>query len=134
MVCRPSAARSTMRMSSSRFSEPMDAPLSHSGRWMLDRRNFLRWGGTGLSGIALAALLKDQRLLAAEVPIRPPIDPAKPYAARAPHFAPKAKRVLVVFCSGALSHVDTFDFKPELIRRHDTPLPGQDKLVTFQGE
>ena len=102
---------------------------------MLDRRNFLRWGGTGLSGIALAALLKDQRLLAAEAPIRPPIDPAKPYAPRPPHFVPKAKRVLVVFCSGALSHLDTFDFKPELIRRHDTPMPDTGgALVTFQGE
>lgn len=114
----------------------MDTPLSHAGRWMLDRRNFLRWGGTGLSGIALAALLGDQRLLAAETPIRPPIDPANPYAPRSSHFPPKAKRVLVIFCSGALSHVDTFDYKPELVKRHDTPLsqPGDKKLITFQGE
>jgi hypothetical protein len=41
--------------------------------------------------------------------------------------------VLVIFCSGALSHVDTFDYKPELIKRHDTPLPGGAGLVTFQG-
>ena len=44
-----------------------------------------------------------------------------------------AKQVLLIFCSGALSHVDTWDYKPELIKRHDQPLPG-DKLVTFQGE
>ena len=101
---------------------------------MLDRRSFLRWGGTGLSSIALAALLKDQRLLAGEPPIRPLFDPANPYAPRAPHFTPKAKRVLVVFCSGALSHVDTFDYKPELVKRHDTPMPSDSKLITFQGE
>ena len=52
---------------------------------------------------------------------------------RAPHFEAKAKNVIVVFCSGALSHVDTFDYKPELIRRHGKPLPGNERLVSFQG-
>ena len=113
----------------------MNMPLSHAGRWMLDRRSFLKWGGTGLSGIALASLLKEQGALAAKAPTRPLIDSAHPYAARAPHFPPKASRVLVIFCSGALSHVDTFDHKPELERRHDTPMPTSGgSLVTFQGE
>ncbi|MDB6155374.1 MAG: hypothetical protein JWL90_3827 [Chthoniobacteraceae bacterium] len=106
--------------------------LSHAGRALLSRRDFLRWGGTGLGGIALATLLSEQRLLAGE-PIRPVFDPARPYAPRPPHFEPKAKRVLMIFCSGALSHVDTFDYKPELIKRHDTPMPGTG-LITFQGE
>src|SRR5687768_4424052 len=110
-------------------------PLAHAGRWMLSRRDFLRWGGTGLSGIALATLLGEQGLLAAEDgPIRPLIDPARPYAPRPPHFAPKAKRVLMIFCSGALSHVDTFDYKPELWKRHDTPMPGKGNFISFQGE
>ncbi len=39
----------------------------------------------------------------------------------------------MIFCSGALSHVDTWDYKPELIKRHGTPMPGAEKLVTFQG-
>ena len=110
--------------------------LSHAGRHLLDRRAFLQLGGTGLSGIALAALLHEQRLLAGEPPIRPLIDPAQPFAPRAPHFAAKAKNVLMIFCSGALSHVDTFDWKPELLRLHDTPMPtlGGEKLITFQGE
>jgi hypothetical protein len=113
----------------------MDPPLSNAGRWLLDRRQFLRWGGTGLGGIALAALLKDQQALAAAAPIRPVIESANPYARRVPHFPPKARRVIVIFCSGALSHVDTFDYKPELIRRHDTPMPnGTGSLITFQGE
>jgi len=101
---------------------------------MLNRRSFLRWGGTGLSSLALAALLNDKRLLAGEPPIRPQLDPANPYAPRAPHFPPRAKRVLVIFCSGALSHLDTFDYKPELVKRHDTPMPGNAGLITFQGE
>jgi hypothetical protein len=39
----------------------------------------------------------------------------------------------MIFCSGALSHVDTWDYKPELIKRHGTAMPGSDKIVTFQG-
>ncbi len=113
----------------------MNHDLSHAGRHLLSRRDFLRWSGTGLGGIALAALLAEQRLLAADrSPIRPVIDPRGPYAPRAPHFPARAKRVLMLFCSGALSHVDTFDYKPELVKRHDTPMPGADGLVTFQGQ
>jgi hypothetical protein len=40
----------------------------------------------------------------------------------------------MIFCSGALSHLDTFDYKPELVKRHGQALPGGDKLITFQGE
>jgi hypothetical protein len=42
--------------------------------------------------------------------------------------------VLVIFCAGACSHIDTFDYKPELERLHHQPMPGGDKLITFQGE
>ena len=99
---------------------------------LLNRRGFLSRTLSGLSSIAFAHLLSQDRLLAAS-PLRPAIDPSRPYAPRPPHFEPKAKRVLVIFCSGALSHVDTFDYKPELIKRHDTPMPGGEGLVTFQG-
>jgi hypothetical protein len=40
----------------------------------------------------------------------------------------------MIFCSGAISQVDTWDYKPELIKRHGQPMPGGDKLITFQGE
>ena len=107
---------------------------SSCGRFLMQRRAFLQTAATGLGGIALASLLAQDRLLADEAgPIRPQINPAKPYAPRPPHFPTKAKRVLVIFCSGALSHVDTWDYKPELEKRHDQPLPGADGLVTFQG-
>src|ERR1051325_11532457 len=109
-----------------------DATPSNAGRWMLNRRDFLRFGGTGLSGIALLSLLAEQELLGAE-PLRPQWSPERPYAPRPPHFAPKARSVLVIFCSGALSHVDVWDHKPELTRRHGQPLPDSKDLVTFQG-
>ena len=113
----------------------MPEPTSHAGRWLLNRRHFLRFGGTGLGGVALGALLAEEKLLrAAATPIRPQFSIDNPLAARAPHFKPAAKRVLLLFCSGALSHIDSWDYKPELIRRHGQPLPGQDKLITFQGE
>ncbi len=67
-------------------------------------------------------------------PIRPAINPEAPLAPRAAHFAPRAKRVVMIFCSGACSHLDTWDYKPELIKRHNTPMPGSDKLITFQGK
>jgi hypothetical protein len=108
-------------------------PLSNAGRWMLNRRDFLRFGGTGLSGVALLSLLAEQKLMGKE-PAVPNWSPQNPYAPRTPHFTPKAKNVLVIFCSGALSHIDAWDYKPELIKRHDQPLPGNDKLITFQGE
>lgn len=100
---------------------------------LLQRRRFLADTVSGLSGIALASLLSGEGLLAEESPIRPSIDPSRPFAARSPHIAARAKRVLVIFCSGACSQLDTFDYKPELIRRHGQPLPGGESLVTFQG-
>lgn len=113
-------------------------------RHLLDRRRFFAHTATGLSGIALTSLLQQDRLLAEtptgispvvdNSPIRPKIDPAQPYAPRPPHFAAKAKQVLLIVCSGALSHVDTWDYKPELFKRHDSPMPGASGLVTFQGE
>lgn len=109
---------------------------------LLDRRQFLSQTGTGLGAIALAAILGRQGLLAAKlresapgkIPLRPDIDPAHPNAPRASHFAPRAKNVLMIFCSGACSHLDTFDYKPELIKRHGQPMPGASDLITFQGE
>ena len=98
---------------------------------LLGRRQFLINSGMGLGGIALSQLLGAK---AAKPPIRPDIVPARPYAARHTHNQPKAQQVLVIFCSGACSQIDTFDYKPELIRRHGQPLPGADSLVTFQGK
>ncbi|MBL8842653.1 MAG: DUF1501 domain-containing protein [Planctomycetes bacterium] len=101
------------------------------------RRDFLAQLGGGLVGGLAGGLLPFRNLALAALldeTTRPRIDPAAPLAARPPHFRPRAKRVLYLFCSGALSQVDSFDWKPELERRDGTPLPGGDGLVTFQGE
>jgi hypothetical protein len=115
----------------------MSSPLSRTGCRLLNRRHFLSLSGTGLGSIALTALLAEQGLLAAEKdrsPIRPQLRPENPLAPRSPHFVPKAKRVLVIFCSGACSHLDTWDYKTELIKHDGQPMPGNEKLITFQGE
>ncbi len=106
---------------------------SIANRHLLNRRGFLDNTATGLSSIALSMMLAEQGLLRADEkprssvsgksPIRPNIDASRPFASRQSHFPAAAKRVVVIFCSGACSHVDTFDYKPELIARHGQPLP-----------
>ena len=99
------------------------------------RRHFLQDTFTGLSGIALASLLDAEGLIANEFSSgKPVIDPTRPFAARPSHHQASAENVLVIFCSGACSQIDTFDYKPELIKRHGQAMPGGDKLLTFQGE
>ncbi len=103
--------------------------LSSSGRQLLVRRSFLSQTGTSLGAIALASLLQKDGLLAGR---KPDIDSAHPHASRKSHFPAKAKNVLVIFCAGACSQLETFDYKPELIKRDGTPLEGG-PAVTFQG-
>ena len=109
--------------------------VTPGGRLLLDRRRFLRDTSTGLGGIALASLLQQSGALAQDAtsgPIRPKIEPGNPNAARASHFRPRAKSVIMIFCAGACSQIDTFDYKPELVARDGQPMPGGE-LVTFQG-
>ncbi len=58
----------------------------------------------GFGSVALAGILQDRARAEVESPLAP-----KP-----PHFKPRAKRVIFLFMRGGPSHVDTFDFKPEL--------------------
>ena len=112
------------------FSE--SPPLTNAGRSLLDRRRFLGDTSAALSAIALSGLLAEQDLLAKEVPWSPAINPAEINAPRQPQSSPKAKNVLVIFCAGACSQLETWDYKPELIRQDGQPLPGG-PAVTFQG-
>jgi hypothetical protein len=106
---------------------------SLAGLHLLDRRGFLANLGTGLGGVALLSLLAEQASAQERAPWRPKILPEAPLASREPHFPAKAKRIVHIFCSGACSHLDTWDYKPELVKRHGQPMPGGEGLVTFQG-
>ena len=101
-----------------------DSTPSLGGHRLLDRRLFLSRLSSGMGGIALGALLAEQDLLAGGPTL----------ATIGAHHPPRAKRVVHLFCTGAVSHLDTWDHKPELFKRHGEPLPGGEKLRTFQGE
>lgn len=102
--------------------------LSPNGSQLLDRRRFLTESATALGSIALLELLNQQQSLGASVQV----DPEKPFAARSGHYGGKARNVIVVFCAGAVSQLETWDYKPELIRLDGKPMPGG-PAVTFQG-
>src|SRR3954452_20747090 len=101
---------------------PMHSPKTHPvSHKPATRREFLWNLGGGLGGIALAQLLADERLLAAD----PHQLPASVRQA-APPRAARARRVVQLFMSGAASQCDTFDYKPELIRLNGKPFdPGE---------
>lgn len=76
----------------------------------IPRRQFLHTAAGGIGGLALNAMLA---------------------RGAAPHHAPKAKRVIQIFCPGGMSQVDTFDYKPELIKRAGKPFDPDGKLQFF---
>src|SRR3982751_2421375 len=107
-------------MGAGRAMRPHDRPL--------DRREFLWHAGGGLGGIALAHLLGAEGLLAAEGSETQ----SKADLNGGLHHRAKARRVVQLFMSGAASQVDTFDYKPELIRRHGQPFDPGGKVELFQ--
>ncbi len=76
----------------------------------MDRRQFLSLSSASLGGIALASMT----------------------AGAVPHHKPRAKRVVQLFMAGAASHVDLFDYKPELIKRHGQAANFGEPVETFQ--
>ncbi len=76
---------------------------------MMNRRKFLLEAGGGMGALALTSL------------------------EAATHHAPKAKRVISLFMSGGVSHMDTFDPKPALARYAGQPLSGKGDVVVRQG-
>jgi Protein of unknown function (DUF1501) len=93
------------------------------------RRWFLEQCGVGLGAIALGPLL-GPRGHAAEAGASPSAA-LNPMALRAPHYAPKAKRVLFLFMAGAPSHLEMFDNKPQLAR-FDGTLPPPDLIKGYR--
>ncbi len=98
----------------------------------VSRRDFLFRAGEGISGLALACMLQQDGLLAADAAcVSDGI--ASPTAPREPHFKPRAKAVISLFMSGGVSHVDTFDHKPMLEKHHGEPLTGKGRVRVRQG-
>ena len=86
----------------------------------LSRRDFLWQSGGGLGGMALTTMLGREPLL------------AKGVLSGTLHHPPKAKRVIQLFMGGAASHLDTFDFKPALIRHHGEKSDFGEHVEAFQ--
>jgi hypothetical protein len=85
-----------------------------------NRRDFLWRSGGGLGGLALASMLGREPLLGSGV------------LSGTLHHPPKAKRVIQLFMGGAASHLDTFDFKPALIKHHGEKSDFGEHVEAFQ--
>jgi len=82
----------------------------------------------GFGGIALSALMAQDRGLAATA------GSPDPMLVRKPHYEPKAKNVIFLFMDGGVSQVDTFDPKPKLTAMDGTPLPFDDEKVNARND
>ncbi|MDX1963788.1 MAG: DUF1501 domain-containing protein [Pirellulales bacterium] len=100
----------------------------------INRRDLLTRSGLGFGAVALGKLLEQSGLLSRNAralepsAASPGVAPASPtdtspLSAKAPHFAPKAQRVIHIFLNGGCSHVDTFDPKPLLEKYAGKPIP-----------
>ncbi len=81
----------------------------------ITRRQLFGRSATGIGAAALASLLGRDSQAADNVGGLPGL----------PHFAPKAKRVIYLFMNGAPTHLDLFDYKPQLRKLHGQPVPEQ---------
>ena len=98
----------------------MDSPYFCNRRQrMVGRRDFLWELGGGLGGVALAAMLNEAQAAPA------------PTGRSGLHHAAKAKAVIQIFCPGGLSHVDSWDHKPELTKRQGKPFDTDGKVQFF---
>ena len=89
-------------------------PLDVTRRW------FFRQCGVGVGTAALMSLMSESGY-AADDPLSP----------KAPHFAPKAKHVIFLFMAGAPSHLELFDYKPQLAK-FDGTLPPPELLAGYR--
>ncbi len=87
----------------------------------MHRRELFDWGLHGLGATALASMLCDESQATAAADARP-------------HFAAPAKRAIHICLVGGLSHVDSFDYKPELEKFHGKTLQTDEKPDLFFGQ
>ena len=113
-------------------------PLEHMPRLedaFMTRRDMLKRTGMGMGAMSLAMMLGEgmfpSRAIAAGTAAETvgTAISTNPLAARAAHFAAKAKYVIHIFAGGGPSHVDTWDPKPALAKYADQALPGLNGLA-----
>src|SRR5690348_9406545 len=93
--------------------------IRQEARKLITRRYFFKQCGVGLGAMALANLLNGNEVFGATP------TSTNPFAPRAPHFAPKAKRVIYLFQAGGPSQLDLFDSKPTLLKYDGKPVPAE---------
>jgi uncharacterized protein (DUF1501 family) len=93
-------------------------------RKFITRRWFFQQCGVGLGSIALGSLFRESGWAS-------PLALANPLAPKQPHFPAKAKRVIFLFMAGAPSHLELFDYKPELAKWNGK-LPPPDLLKGYR--
>lgn len=89
----------------------------------ISRRWFFQQCGVGLGAIALGSLFRETGWAA--------IGPNNPLASKPPHFPAKAKRVIFLFMAGAPSHLELFDYKPQLAK-FDGTLPPTELIKDYR--
>ena len=80
-----------------------------------------------IRSLASASMLLPGML--SEMMAEPTGDPQNPLAPRAPHFPGKAKRVIFLYMTGGVSHMDSFDPKPKLFAARDRPKDSKPKYL-----
>src|SRR5687768_16958103 len=103
-------------------------------RTYINRRQALWQVGGGFAGVALSALLAEEQATAKSNDITPNVefplgDDAK---LREFHVRPRAKRVIQLFMAGAASHIDLFDYKPDLEKYHGQASNFGEHVEAFQ--
>src|SRR6266849_2005959 len=93
----------------------------------MQRRDFLSWTASGLGAAAALALMRKDGIVRAEPIPGEANDPP-------PHHSPKARRAIHICLCGALSQVDSFDYKPELDRLHGRSLQSSERPDVFFGQ
>ncbi|MEO2017746.1 MAG: DUF1501 domain-containing protein [Fuerstiella sp.] len=93
----------------------------------LHRRDLLRRAGSGAGLLGLTTLLQNEGLLQSAGAA----DESNPLAPKDGHFDGRVKRVIWLFINGGPSHVDTWDYKPELEKSDGKELEGFDRFTGF---
>lgn len=101
--------------------------VNHAEQLLQTRRQFLSRTATGIGSLALGSLLSPQSFG----------DQRDEIVQSALRFAPKAKRVIYLYMAGGPSHLETFDYRPELARFDGKPMPKSftdgEELAQLQG-